>query len=54
MTLRPTAGAARLLVADHIRVEPAGGGVVVFAASCFSSTDVSMSCVQLTIMIARC
>ena len=30
------------------------GWVVVFVASYFSSTDVSMSCVQLTIMIARC
>ena len=30
------------------------GWVVVFVASYFSSTDVSMSCAQLTIMIARC
>jgi hypothetical protein len=29
------------------------GWVVVFVASYFSSTDVSMSCAQLTIMIAR-
>jgi hypothetical protein len=30
------------------------GWVVVFVASHFSSTDVSMSYVQLAIMIARC
>jgi hypothetical protein len=36
------------------KVALAEGWVVVFVASYFSSTDVSMSCARLTIMIARC